>query len=215
VITLLLADDHGVVREGMRALLSGERDFEVVGEVSDGLKVIPAVEKLKPRVLVLDLMMSGLNGLEITRQITQARLDTRVLVLSMHANEGYVLEALRHGALGYVVKECSGGEVIAAVRAVAAGRHWLSPPFAGRAEELLARSAQAPADPYDTLTAREREVFQLSAEGYTSAQIGLKLHISSRTVESHRANLMRKLGLHGQSDLVRLAVKRGLLPESA
>lgn len=212
MITILLADDHGVVREGMRAVFSSEADLSVVGEAGDGLKVLAMVERLRPDVLLLDLMMPGLNGLEVTRQVRRAFPATKVVILSMHVSEAYVIEALRNGATGYVAKDCSGAEVIAAVRAVAAGRCHLSAPFADRIDELASRSAQEVTDPYDALTSREREVFQLAAEGYTSAQIGLKLFISARTVERHRANLMRKLGVHGQSDLVRLAVKKGLLP---
>ena len=214
MITLLLADDHGVVREGMRSVFASEPDLSVIGETGDGLRVLALVEKLKPHVLVLDLMLPGLNGLEVTRQVRRACPATRVLVLSMHATEAYVVEALRNGATGYVAKDCSAVEVIAAVRAVAAGRYHLSAPFTDRVAELTARSVQPASDPYTELTAREREVFQLAAEGYTSVQIGLKLFISARTVERHRANLMRKLQLHGQSDLVRLAVKMGLLPEA-
>lgn len=213
-ISIVLADDHKLVREGIRLLLAAEPDLSVVGEVADGLKVVQTVEKLKPQVLVLDLMMPGLNGLEIARQVSKSCPETRVMILSMHANEAYVVEALRNGATGYCLKDCSGTEMIAAVRSVARGQPWLSPPFSERALELYDRKAEDAAnDPYDQLTTREREVFQLTAEGFTSPQIGQKLFISPRTVESHRANLMRKLSLHSQSDLVRLAIKRGLLPE--
>lgn len=213
-ITIVLADDHKLVREGIRLLLAAEPDLSVIGEVTDGLKVVQTVEKLAPRVLVLDLMMPGLNGLEIARQVSAKCPSTRVMILSMHANEAYVVEALRNGATGYCLKEASGTEMIEAVRSVARGQPWLSPPFSERALELYDRKAEAAAtDPYDQLTTREREVFQLTAEGFTSPQIGQKLFISPRTVESHRANLMRKLSLHSQSDLVRLAIKRGLLPE--
>lgn len=215
MIRLVLADDHGVVRAGMRAVFANEPDLEVVGEVADGLKVVALVEELRPDVLVLDLMLPGLNGLEIARQVGRSINTTRVLILSMHATEAYVVEALRAGASGYVAKDCSGAEVVDAVRAVAGGRSYLSAPFTDRLDELVSRGARAAGDPYDTLTAREREVFQLAAEGYTSAQIGLRLFISARTVETHRARVMRKLGLHGQSDLVRLAVKKGLLPEAS
>jgi two-component system, NarL family, response regulator NreC len=214
VITIVLAEDHKLVREGIRLLLAAEPDLSVIGEVSDGLKVVQTVEKLDPDVLVLDLMLPGLNGLEITRQLAKAAPRTRVMILSMHASEPYVIEALRNGATGYCLKECSGTEMIACLRSVARGELWLSPPFSERALELYDKqAAAAAADPYDQLTTREREVFQLTAEGFTSPQIGQKLFISPRTVESHRANLMRKLSLHSQSDLVRLAIKRGLLPE--
>ena len=214
MISIMLADDHSLMREGLSALLASQPDFEVLGEAADGLAVMPLVKQLAPAVLVLDLMMPGLNGLEVTRQVRREFPRTRVLVLSMHATESYVLESLRHGAHGYLVKDCSGKEVIAAIRNVAAGRHHLCAPFASRLEELLARAAQVGTDPYDTLTAREREVFQLAAEGFTSPQIAQRLFISSRTVEAHRASGMRKLGLKSHTELVRFAVARGLLPES-
>lgn len=214
MITIALAEDHGVVREGLRALLTAQADFQVVGECSDGLAVVPLVRKLAPQVLLLDLMMPGLNGLDVTRQVARTCPGTRVMILSMHANEAYVVEALRNGATGYVVKDASGPELVEAVREVAAGRTYLSRPFSAKSIELYERTSQAPeADPYDALTSREREIFQLAAEGFTSPQIGQRLFISSRTVETHRAHLMRKLGLRSQTELVRLAVKRGLLPE--
>lgn len=214
MITIALAEDHGVVREGLRALLTAQADFQVVGECSDGLAVVPLVRKLAPQVLLLDLMMPGLNGLDVTRQVAKTCPGTRIMILSMHANEAYVVEALRSGATGYVVKDASGPELIEAVREVAAGRTYLSRPFSAKSIELSERTSQASeADPYDALTAREREIFQLAAEGFTSPQIGQRLFISSRTVETHRAHLMRKLGLRSQTELVRLAVKRGLLLE--
>lgn len=214
MITIALAEDHGVVREGLRALLTAQADFQVVGECSDGLSVVPLVRKANPQVLLLDLMMPGLNGLDVTRQVVKECPNTRVMILSMHANEAYVVEALRNGATGYVVKDASGPELVEAVREVAAGRTYLSRPFSARSIELYERTAAAAdPDPFDQLTSREREIFQLAAEGFTSPQIGARLFISSRTVETHRAHLMRKLSLRSQTELVRFAVKRGLLPE--
>ena len=211
--TIILADDHAIVRQGLRALLEAEPDLSVVGEAADGLEVVTLVERLNPRVLILDLMMPGLSGLEVTRRVCQRTPQTRVVILSMHASEAYVLEALRNGAAAYVLKEASGAELVHAVREVAAGRRYLSPPLSENAIEVYVQKAKAgPLDPYETLTNREREVFHLAAEGRSNGEIAAKLGISARTVETHRANLMRKLGFHNQTDLVRYALQRGILP---
>lgn len=211
--TVVLADDHHIVRKGLRTLLEAEGDFAVIGEEADGLKVVDLVERLRPNVLVLDVQMPGLNGLEITRQIVQRALKTRVIILSMHANETYVLEALRHGAAGYVLKDANPAEMLEAVREVSVGRRYLSSALSERALEAYAQKAQAtPEDPYETLTTREREILQLAAESSSIAEIGTRLGISPRTVETHRENLMRKLGLQSQTDLIRYALRRGILP---
>jgi two-component system, NarL family, response regulator NreC len=211
--TVVLADDHAIVRQGIRAVLEATSEFAVVGEVADGLQVPATVERLRPNVLILDLMMPGLNGLEITRQVRNRCPQTRVVILSMHADEAYVVEALRNGAAGYILKDASTTEVAQAVREVAAGRRYLSQPLSERAIEVYAEKAQAaPLDLYDTLTTREREVLQLCAEGYSSTEIAARLGISPRTADTHRANLMRKLGLQSQTDLVRYALRRGIVP---
>jgi two-component system, NarL family, response regulator NreC len=211
--TVVLADDHAIVRQGLRAVLEATSEFTVVDEVADGLQVPEVVDRLRPNVLVLDLMMPGLNGLEITRQVSKRCPQTRVVILSMHADEPYVLEALRNGATGYVLKEASTTEVAQAVREVAAGRRYLSQPLSERAIEAYAEKAQAaPLDLYETLTTREREILQLCAEGYSSTEMAARLGISPRTADTHRANIMRKLGLQGQTDLVRYALRRGILP---
>lgn len=209
---ILLADDHQVIIDGLKALLSGEPDMEVIGQATDGLQVVPKVLELKPDVLVLDLMMPGLGGLEVARQMKERAPSTKVIVLSMHANDAYVVEALRNGASGYVLKQAEARALVDAIRAVSAGGRYLSPPLS---EEKLERwemdAKAAPFDPYDTLSTREREVLQLAAEGLTSAAIGERLAIGKRTVETHRANLQRKLGVKTQADLVRFAVKKGLV----
>jgi DNA-binding NarL/FixJ family response regulator len=211
--TVVLADDHAIVRQGLRAVLEATSEFAVVGEVADGLQVPEVVERLRPKVLVLDLMMPGLNGLEITRQVQHRCRETRVVILSMHADEAYVVEALRNGAAGYILKDASTTEVAQAVREVAAGRRYLSQPLSERAIEAYTEKAQAaPLDLYETLTTREREVLQLAAEGYSSTEMAARLGISPRTADTHRANLMRKLGLQSQTDLVRYALRRGILP---
>jgi two-component system response regulator NreC len=211
--SIVLVDDHHLVRQGLRAVLEAEGDFVVIGEEADGLKVVDLVERVRPDVLVLDLMLPGLNGLEIARQVTQRGLKTRIVVLSMHANEAFVLEALRHGAAGYVLKDANSAEVVQAVREVGAGRRYLSRELSERAIEAYAEKAQAsPLNLYETLTAREREVLQLAAESSSSTEIAERLGISPRTVETHRANLMRKLGLQSQTDLIRYALRRGIVP---
>ena len=210
---IVLADDHHVVRQGLRSLLEAESDFSVIGEAGDGLEVTQLVERLRPDVLVLDLMMPSLNGLEVTRQVSQRSPRTHVVILSMHANEAYVLEALRAGAVAYVLKESTSAELVRAVREAVAGRRYLSPPLSERAIEAYMQKAEsATLDPYETLTAREREVLHLVAEGHTNAEIADRLFISRRTVETHRANLMRKLGLRTQTDLISYALRRGILP---
>jgi len=213
-INILLADDHRVVREGFRALLTMESDFAIVGEAGDGIETVRLAEQLKPHVAVVDLMMPSLNGLEVTRQITHRLPKTKVVLLSMHANEAYVLEALRNGASAYVLKDSSGADLVRAVREAVAGRRYLSPPLSEPAIQAYVdktRNAGKP-DLYETLTAREREVLQQAAEGNTNAEIASRLFISPRTVETHRANLMHKLGLRSQTELVRYAIQRGLLP---
>ncbi len=212
-ITLVLAEDHHVVRQGLRTLLNTEPDFTVIGEAAEGLQVSALVERLQPNVLIVDVQMPGLNGLEVTRQVRQRVPQTRVLVLSMHANEAYVLEALRNGAAGYILKSASAETLAEAVRTVAGGHRYLCPPLSERAIEAYVQQAQTGTlDVYDTLTNREREVLQLAAEGATNGQIAEKLSISSRTVEVHRARILQKLDLHSQTDLVRYAIRRGILP---
>ena len=210
--TIVLADDHPIVRQGLKTVLEAEPDFRVIGEAGDGSQAVQLVERLQPQVLVLDLLIPGLSGLEVARQVRQRAPETRVIVLSMHANEAYVLEALRHGAAAYVLKATSSTELVQAVRAVVAGRRYLSRPLTERALAAYAQRAEATPDLYETLTTREREVLHLAAEGRSNSEIAARLSISPRTVEIHRRHLMRKLGLHSQTDLVRYALRRGIIP---
>ena len=209
----MLADDHNVVRQGLRALLEAEPDFSVVGEAADGLEVDDLVGRLQPNVLVLDIRMPGMGGLEVTRQVSRHSPETRVLILSMYSNEAYVMEALRNGAAGYALKNSTRDQLVQAVREVARGRRYLSPPFSERAiEAYLQKAETAILDIHETLTSRERQVLQLSAEGRNNTEMSARLSISPRTAETHRRNLMRKLGLRTQTNLIRYALRRGILP---
>ncbi len=212
-VHILLADDHPIVRHGLRTLLRSEAGFVVVGEASSGVEALQLLERLKPDVLIVDLMMPVVTGLEVVRQAGQLSPNTRVIVLSMHENEAYVLEAMKSGAMGYVLKGSSATELIQAVHEVMANRRYLSAPLSERALEwYIQRGENVEDDPYEVLTTREREVLQLAAQGLTNRGIASALVISPRTAEIHRANMMRKLGLHNQTELVRYAMRRGLLP---
>ena len=211
-VDIVLADDHHLVRQGLRALLESEPSLRVVGEASDGLEVLPLVERHKPRLVIVDVKMPGLNGLDVTRQLRDRAPGIGVIVLSMHADEAYVAQALLNGASGYVLKESRTADLLEAVNAVVDGRRYLSPPLSEKSVESWIEKASLQLDPYETLSPREREVLQLAAEGRNNPEISERLGISPRTVESHRSNLMRKLSLKGQTELVRYAIKRGLLP---
>jgi two-component system, NarL family, response regulator NreC len=211
--TIVLADDHALVREGLRTVLAGEGDWFMVGEAADGLAAVALVEQLQPNVLIVDLMLPALSGLEVIRQVRKRVPRTQIVALSMHASESYVLAALRNGAAAYVLKEASSTEIVQAVREVLAGRRYLSPPLSQYALDAYIEKAKgAPLDPYETLTTREREVLHLVAQGTTTPAIAARLGLSPRTVETHRTNLMRKLGLRSQTDLIRYALQRGLIP---
>jgi two-component system, NarL family, response regulator NreC len=212
-VTLVLADDHHIVRRGLRVLLEAEPEFNVVGEAGDGLEAVQITADLTPDVLVLDLMMPGLNGLEVIRQVSQRAPRTKVLILSMHANEAYVLEALNNGASGYILKDISTEDLIRAVRSVSKGERYLGSPISERAIDAYIEKARSSAnvDPYQTLTERERQVLHLAAEGSSNPEIATRLSISPRTVETHRANLMQKLGLRSQTDLIRFALRQGII----
>jgi two-component system response regulator NreC len=212
-VTVLLADDHPLVRRGLRNLLEAEPGFSIVGEAEDGLQVIQLAEKLRPDILVVDLMMPNLNGLEVLKQVRHRLPRTRMIVLSMQSADPYVVEAFRSGANGYVLKDSAPDELINAIRQSLNDTKYLSPKLSERLIISITESlGNAEQDPYEMLTDREREVFQMAAEGKTASEIAKRLSISPRTVELHRGRMMNKLGLHNQSELVRYAVKRGILP---
>jgi two-component system, NarL family, response regulator NreC len=212
-IRIVLADDEKVVREAIKCLLEAEHDFDVVGEVDDGLDVMPLVERVKPHIVILDVAMPGLFGPEVTRQVRQRSPQTAVLVLSRHVTEWYVTEALRNGAGGYVAQHADARELIRAVRSVAQGKRYLSAPLSvDDVQAWLTKAEGNAGDAYETLTGREREVLQLVAEGYSSMRVAKRLSISVRTAEAHRANVMRKLRLKNHTELIRYALARGVLP---
>jgi DNA-binding NarL/FixJ family response regulator len=212
-IRIVLADDQNVVREAVKCLLEAEPDFDVVGDVDDGLAVLPLVERLKPQVLIVDVAMPGLSGLEVARQVRQRSPQTGVLVLSRYVSEWYVTEALRNGAVGYVAEQAEARELIRAIRTVAQGKRYLSAPLSvDDVQAWLAQAEHDAGDAYATLTGREREVLQLVAEGHSSTRVARRLSISVRTAEAHRANVMRKLRLENHTALIRYALARGVLP---
>jgi two-component system response regulator NreC len=213
MINIILADDHQVVRKGLKALLSAEPEFNIIGEAGDGLETVKLVEDLQPDILVLDLMMAGINGLEVTRQLNKKNPRIGIVILSMHSNEAYVLEALRSGAKAYILKESPPEELIRAIKEVSTGRRYLSAPLTERAiEAYTQRTEVKPIDPFDQLTTREREILQLTAQGSTNSDIASRLFISPRTVETHRTNLMRKLSLHNHGQLIQFAIQHGIIP---
>ncbi len=214
-IRILIADDHSVVREGLRALLSRVADFAVVGEASDGEEVVRLVGERQPNVVIIDISMPKLNGVEATRRIKAIAPETGVLVLTIHENEEYVSQIVAAGANGYVLKDAGRKELIAAVRAVVGGDRFFSPGVSRMIiEDFLTRSQQHPGKPAESssmLTGRETEVLQHIARGMTNAQIADKLFLSVRTINTHRTNLMQKLDIHNTAGLVRYAVDHGLV----
>ena len=210
-IRVLLADDHAVLRGGLRALLSLEPDMDVVGEVSTGEEAVERVRALRPHVVVMDLAMPGMGGMEATRQVMALNLGTRVLILTSHAEEEYLLPVLEAGASGYVQKTSADKDLILAVRTVARDEVFLYP----SATRLLLRGYKTAGhgenDPLHDLSEREREVLKLTAEGYGSGEIGKKLFLSPKTVDTYRSRLMQKLGLTHRAELVRFALETGVL----
>jgi len=209
--TAVIADDHEIVRRGLRSLLESTGSCRILAEAADGLAAAQAVEKFKPNLLFLDLNMPRLHGLEVLKQTRTSSPQTRVIVLSMHNDEPYVIESLRAGAAAYLLKGSESQEIGAALKEVLAGRRYLSAPLSEWEINALATRTAEASDQLATLSPREREVLQLATEGFVNAEIAEKLFISPRTAETHRTNLMRKLGLQNQTDLVRFAIRKGLI----
>lgn len=212
-IRILLADDHAILRRGLRALLEREDDMEVVGEAADGRETLKQVEELKPDVVVLDITMPNLNGIESARQIQAKGWRTAIIILSMHSDEGYVLRALRAGAKGYLLKDAVEAELIRAIQAVAGGKAYFSPEVSKLLVEDYVQGMQQRGleDSYELLTPREREVLQLLAEGKSSKDIARLLELSVYTVDTHKSNLMQKLSLHSMAELILYAVRKRII----
>jgi DNA-binding NarL/FixJ family response regulator len=212
VIRVLLADDHRILREGIRALIEDQDDMQVVGEAEDGLAAVKKVAQLQPDVVVMDIAMPLLNGLEATRQIHRDYPRVRVLILTMHENEEYIRQVLAAGALGYVLKDAAARDLLGAIRSVYQGEAVLSPAITRLViEDYLRWGDIRPEDTTDGLTAREREVLQLIAEGYTNKEIAGILSLSVKTVQSHRTNLMNKLDLHDRGELIKYAIQKKII----
>jgi two-component system response regulator NreC len=212
-VTVLLADDHPIVRQGMRNLLEADAGLLVVGEAEDGLQAVQLAEQHKPDVVIVDMMMPRLNGLEAIRQITARVPHTRCIVLSMQSADPYIVQALKAGAAGYVLKDSAPNEIANAIQQVLNGKRYLSPQLSEKLIDLfILKIENEVLDPYNSLTAREREVLQLAVEGLSNNDIAEQLSISHRTVEQHRQNMMNKMGFKNQTDLIRFALKQGILP---
>jgi DNA-binding NarL/FixJ family response regulator len=209
-VKVALIDDHPIVRQGLRNLLQTEPSFQVVAEADDGITGLELVKRVRPDVLIVDLMMPGLNGLDLIKQVLKLLPRLRIVVLSMQSADSYVVEALNSGAVGYVLKETGPSEIIHAIKTVVGGDRYLSPKLAQRVFDSSTGRKKI-ADPYDSLTPREREILHLIVEGNTSAQIAARLVLSPRTVELHRSRIMKKLDLHNQTDIFRYALERGIL----
>jgi two-component system response regulator NreC len=212
-IHILLADDHSVIRTGLRLVLERQQDFEVIGEASDGREAVALTEQHRPEVVVMDVTMPNLNGIEAARQISGAMPQIGIVMLSMHSDEAYVLRALKAGARGYLLKESAESDLIAAIRAVNAGKAFFSPAVSRMLVEDYVRQLQDREieDSYELLTTREREILQLIAEGRSNKEIANILNLSLYTIETHRGNLMEKLNLHTVPELILYAVRKGVI----
>ena len=211
--TILIAEDHTILREGLRSLLNTDQDFEVAGEAEDGREAIRVAEKLMPDLVLMDLTMPKMNGLEAIKEIKKRSPASKILVLTVHKTEEYILAALEAGADGYVVKDATHSELIMAMQKVLTGGRFLSPDISEKVINgyLEGKKALRTKTSWDTLTQREREILKLVAEGYKNKDVADYLFISVKTVEKHRANLMRKLDLHNAASLTALAIEKGLI----
>jgi len=212
-IRILLADDHSIVREGLRALLERQQEFEVVGDAADGREAVEMAKTGHPDVVVMDVAMPGLNGIEATRRITARSPQVGVVILSMHSDESYILRSLKAGARGYLLKDSLQADLIDAVRAAAQGKSFFSPKVSKVLQEdyineLQARGAE---DTWELLTDREREILQLVAEGKTNKEIAALLNISPYTIDTHRSHILQKLNLHSAPELILYAIRKGII----
>ena len=210
-IKIILADDHKLVRQGLRSLLEAHPNFEVVGEASDGHEALRLMEDLAPDIALMYVMMPILNGIEAAKIAQQRGLKTKLIFLSMHANSTYVVRALQSGAMGYLLKDSDFTEILQAIHNALEGKRYLSTSIASEVLEILLNADMDKSDSLDVLSMREREILQHVAEGNSNAAIAEKLALSVRTVEAHRAHIMTKMRFHSQADLVRCAIQQGLI----
>jgi two-component system response regulator NreC len=210
-LRLLLGDDHPLVRHGLRKVLEERPEWEVVSEVGEGREAVREAIAHKPDVAILDVAMPLLNGIDAAQQIVRRAPETRILMLSMHADEAYVMRAVQAGATGYMVKDAAGKELLTAIESVAAGRPYFSPAIERLVQDDRRTPSSGFADRYDTLSAREREVFQLIAEAKSNKEVAVLLGISPATVETHRARILQKLDVHSIAEVVRYAARRGII----
>jgi two-component system, NarL family, response regulator NreC len=213
-ITVLLADDHRILREGVKSLIEKAPDIEVVGEASEGGEAVAKAQALSPDIVLMDITMPGMNGLEATRQIKALKPNIKVLILSMHESNQYISQFLRSGASGYVLKDTAASELVGAIHAIFQGDAFLYPSIARKLLEEYLQKVQSgeESESYDGLTGREREILKMIAEGRSNKDIADLLSLSIRTVQAHRANLMGKLHMHDRTELVRYAIRKGLIP---
>ncbi|SPE37212.1 Two component transcriptional regulator, LuxR family [Candidatus Sulfopaludibacter sp. SbA6] len=207
-IRILLADDHAVVRQGFKMILSAQPDMEIVGEAGNGREAVELAEQLRPDIVVMDVAMPELNGIEATRRLASSVPHARVVALSMHKDSVYVREILRAGARGYLLKDSVAADLVSAIRAVASGEGYISPAVSNAVLDDYRRHVT---NPIDLLTSREREVLQMLAEGKTNKEIAVVLNLSVYTVDAHRGRIMEKLNVHSINELVRFAVRNGLI----
>jgi DNA-binding NarL/FixJ family response regulator len=210
-IRILIADDHAIMREGVRALLEIHEDMDVIGEAGDGREAVAQVSELTPDIILLDISMPFMDGLEATRRIRKANPNTSVLILTQHEDKEYVLSAVKAGAAGCISKKAVSSELVSAIRAIYRGGSFLYPPVAKLLIEDYLQRTDGETDPYERLTDREREVLQLVAEGRTNQEIADLLVLSMKTVLGHRAKIMEKLDIHSRTDLIKYAIRRGLI----
>lgn len=212
-IRIILADDHAMLRHGLSRSLLNEKDMDVVAQAKDGRSTVELAKELAPDVIIMDIGMPDLNGIEATRQITSQRPKIKVIALSMHSSRNFIIEMFKAGACGYLLKDCEFDELVNAIRVVAAGKTYISPSISDMVvENYLRDSSQRKDSAFSVLTNREREVLQLLTEGRTTKQIAKRLHISSKTVEAHRLNIMSKLKMDSIAQLTKYAVQEGLTP---
>ncbi|MCU0640292.1 MAG: response regulator transcription factor [Candidatus Krumholzibacteria bacterium] len=209
--TILIADDHRLFRDGLRTLFAARKDIRVVAETTDGAETISAAAELKPDIVIMDVSMPGLNGIEAARRILSRETATRIIMLSMHSDRHFITESLKAGAMGYLLKDCPFEEVLLAVRTVREGKIYLSRQISDTViKDYIAITRSAPASVFRALSTREREVLQLLAEGRTTKETAARLHVSVKTIETHRKQIMDKLDIHSVAELTKYAIREGL-----